>query len=350
MLFAAKAPECSSEFWRWQESATGGGLSAPGAAGVSTELCDWCNNRQLPSSASFLHHRVGKVCEEHRSKVCTNSCFALDKRWRLCFSNLRINVMVFELLKKTTLWHFYFFLPLHRKGLRVIPESEIGLAAIYASCDQYCNPSGLTADSGGRPHSKALVAFFILPIFFVLLFYCVNIFSVLCLCLWFRADSKSESQNTKCFAVTECGGGRDRVTCSISEHHSLCSQHRAVTGVPTSTYSHVSVACSSCLLHSSVCCRQPVWCVYLYLFIRTQQSKVTGVMAVGETPEKKQNQNASQLRGSKLVAQKTATQCVVADTMSSSFNTVENTDSQRKTKLTGTCMIELGINRSSFIV
>lgn len=76
-------------------------------------------------------------------------------------------------------------------------------------------------------------------------------------------------------------------------------------------------------------------------------------MAVGETPEKKQNQDASQLRGSKLVAQKTATQCVVADTMSSSFNTVENTDSQRKkpeSKLTGTCMTELRIHRSSFIV
>lgn len=27
-----------------------------------------------------------------------------------------------------------------RKGLRVIPESEIGLAAIYASCDRHCNP------------------------------------------------------------------------------------------------------------------------------------------------------------------------------------------------------------------
>lgn len=40
LLFAAEASECSSEFWRWQESATGGGLSAPGAAGVSTELCD----------------------------------------------------------------------------------------------------------------------------------------------------------------------------------------------------------------------------------------------------------------------------------------------------------------------
>uniref|UniRef100_A0A096M638 Nibrin n=1 Tax=Poecilia formosa TaxID=48698 RepID=A0A096M638_POEFO len=35
----------------------------------------------------------------------------------------------------------------HRKGLRVITESEIGLAAIYASCDKYCNPSCLIVDS-----------------------------------------------------------------------------------------------------------------------------------------------------------------------------------------------------------
>lgn len=79
---------------------------------------------------------------------------------------------------------------------------------------------------------------------------------------------------------------------------------------------------------------------------------MTGVMAVGETPEKKQNQNTSQLHGSmEVVAQKTATQCVVADTMSSSFNAVENTNSQRKkpvSKLTGTCMIESGIHRSIF--
>uniref|UniRef100_A0A8C2Z875 Nibrin n=1 Tax=Cyclopterus lumpus TaxID=8103 RepID=A0A8C2Z875_CYCLU len=38
-----------------------------------------------------------------------------------------------------------------RKGLRVITESEIGLAAIYASCVKYCNPSNLTPDSGGIP-------------------------------------------------------------------------------------------------------------------------------------------------------------------------------------------------------
>uniref|UniRef100_A0A8C9YD64 Nibrin n=1 Tax=Sander lucioperca TaxID=283035 RepID=A0A8C9YD64_SANLU len=37
-----------------------------------------------------------------------------------------------------------------RKGLRVITESEIGLATIYASCDMYCNPSSLTPDSAPK--------------------------------------------------------------------------------------------------------------------------------------------------------------------------------------------------------
>ncbi|XP_045081936.1 nibrin-like isoform X1 [Coregonus clupeaformis] len=36
---------------------------------------------------------------------------------------------------------------LQRKGLRFITESEIGLAAIYVSCDKYCNPSNQMADS-----------------------------------------------------------------------------------------------------------------------------------------------------------------------------------------------------------
>lgn len=65
--------------------------------------------------------------------------------------------------------------------------------------------------------------------------------------------------------------------------------------------------------------------------------------AVGETPEKKQNQTTSQLRGPKPEAQKTATQCVVADTMRSSFNTVENTDSERRntaSRLAGSCIID----------
>lgn len=47
------------------------------------------------------------------------------------------------------------FLSIHRKGLRVIAESEIGLAAIYASCDQHCNPSCLAANSGSSTRSSS---------------------------------------------------------------------------------------------------------------------------------------------------------------------------------------------------
>lgn len=43
---------------------------------------------------------------------------------------------------------------IHRKGLRVITESEIGLAAIYASCDKYCNPSCLIVDSDPAQNVK----------------------------------------------------------------------------------------------------------------------------------------------------------------------------------------------------
>ncbi|KAM9783295.1 nibrin [Neosynchiropus ocellatus] len=37
-----------------------------------------------------------------------------------------------------------------RKGLRLITESEIGLAAIFASCDKYCNPSGVTSEPAAK--------------------------------------------------------------------------------------------------------------------------------------------------------------------------------------------------------
>lgn len=147
MLFAAQAPECSSEFWRWQEPAAGGGLSAPRPAGVSTELCGRCYGRQLPNSASSLCHSVGKLCEEHCSKVCTNSSFSVEKHLRVCFGTFIVKAMICEHFKTLSLP----FVPFSadRKGLRVITESEIGLAAIYASCDKYCNPSCPTPDSGG---------------------------------------------------------------------------------------------------------------------------------------------------------------------------------------------------------
>ncbi|KAG7474921.1 nibrin [Solea senegalensis] len=44
-----------------------------------------------------------------------------------------------------------------RKGLRVITESEIGLAAIFASCDKYCNPSNLTAETESAPQMKSRI-------------------------------------------------------------------------------------------------------------------------------------------------------------------------------------------------
>ncbi|XP_059194334.1 nibrin isoform X2 [Centropristis striata] len=147
-----------------------------------------------------------------------------------------------------------------RKSLRVITESEIGLAAIYASCDKYCNPSCLTPDSESAPKVEP------------------------------RIPSASLSQS---MAVDE-------------------------TVLPAASQNITAYA------------------VNTEQSLGTALSEVTGMTAVGETPEKKQNQTASQLRGFKPAAQKI--ECVVSDTMKSSFNTVENTDSQRKkpeSKLTG---------------
>lgn len=141
-----------------------------------------------------------------------------------------------------------------RKGLRIITESEIGLAAIYASCEHYCNPSGLIPDSDTVPRLNP------------------------------RLPSASLSQSA---AVEE-------------------------TVLPAASQNITAYAVNT----------EPSQGMKL--------REVTGLIAVGETPEKKQNENGCQLRGSKPVAQKTATQCIVADTMRSSFNTVENTDSQRK--------------------
>uniref|UniRef100_UPI0037E95056 nibrin n=1 Tax=Semicossyphus pulcher TaxID=241346 RepID=UPI0037E95056 len=138
-----------------------------------------------------------------------------------------------------------------RKGLRVITESEIGLAAIYASCDKYCNPSSLIPDSESAPK--------VAP----------------------RIPSASLSQST---AVDE----------TVLP---AASQNITAYAVNTETSQ------------------------------RTELCDVTGVTAVGETPEKKPT---SQLRGSKPVELKTTSQCIVAETMSSSFKTVESTDSLRK--------------------
>ncbi|XP_042346349.1 nibrin [Plectropomus leopardus] len=141
-----------------------------------------------------------------------------------------------------------------RKGFRVIIESEIGLAAIYASCDEYCNPSSLTPKSESAPKVKP------------------------------RIPSASLSQSV---AVNE-------------------------TVLPAASQNITAYAVNTELSHG------------------TEMREVTEVVAVGETPEKKQNQSSVLLHRSKPEAQKTTAQHVVSDTLSSSVNMVENTASQRK--------------------
>ncbi|XP_075868539.1 nibrin [Nelusetta ayraudi] len=145
---------------------------------------------------------------------------------------------------------------LQRKGLRVIPESEIGLAAIYASCDQYCNPSNQTAYSAPKVNP--------------------------------RIPSASLSQS---LAVEE-------------------------TVLPAASQNITAYVVNT----------EPSQ--------RIQQSTVTGVASVCETPEKKPNPNPNtstgQHRARAHAAQKTDARVVVENTMRLSCSDVQNTDSQRK--------------------
>ncbi|XP_028282109.1 nibrin [Parambassis ranga] len=158
------------------------------------------------------------------------------------------------LASSTTEWASSAKSIVERSGLRVITESEIGFAAIYASSDKYCNPSCSGLYSGPSPQIQP------------------------------RLPSASLSQN---MAVDE-------------------------TVLPAASQNITAYVVNT----------EPSQGIKL--------SEVTAVPAVGETPEKKQIQNSSELRGSKLTAPKAATQCIVADTMNSSYSAAENTDSQRK--------------------
>ena len=196
MLLVVEASERSSEFWRWQESATGGGLSASRPAAVSTELCDRCNNRQLPSLASLLHHRVGKVCAEHCSKVCTNSCFLSEKSLSLFW----------QFTCQCSNWTLKTPFPLTQKvpssNHRVWDWFGCHLCFMWPVLQSIQFNSGLTWVTT----QKSTNCCFYLYISIMFLF-CQH-FSLICfyLCFGFRVGNKGESQNTKCFDVRESGG------------------------------------------------------------------------------------------------------------------------------------------------
>ncbi|PWA23805.1 hypothetical protein CCH79_00011010, partial [Gambusia affinis] len=143
---------------------------------------------------------------------------------------------------------------IHRKGLRVITESEIGLAAIYTSCEKFCNPSCPIIDSDPAQKVKP------------------------------RIPSASLSQSV---AVDE----------TVLP---AASQNITAYAVNTETSQKMEVC------------------------------HVTGLAAARGTPEKKQNQKAAQLPGSKPTVQKSTSELIVEDTMSSSFSAADNTDSQRR--------------------
>ncbi|KAM9723169.1 nibrin [Menidia menidia] len=143
---------------------------------------------------------------------------------------------------------------LERKGLRVITESEIGLAAIYASCNKYCNPSCQITDSDSTAEGEP------------------------------RIPGASLSQSV---TVDET------VLPAVSQN---------ITAFAANTETSQ----------------------------RAEACEITGVVEVGETPEKKQNPNSSQPHGSRLTAQTKTSQVIVADTMSPSFGPGNSKDSQRK--------------------
>lgn len=159
-----------------------------------------------------------------------------------------------QLPSSTTEWANSVKKILQEKGLRFIIESEIGLAAIYASCNKHCNPSNLITDSESIQKVKP------------------------------RIPSATLSQNA---AVDETV---------------LPAASQNITAYVANTETSQ----------------------------RMETSEVTGVTTVGETPEKTQYRNTSRLGQSKSSVDETATASVVAETMSSSVNTVEKTGSQWK--------------------
>ncbi|XP_029928446.1 nibrin [Myripristis murdjan] len=141
------------------------------------------------------------------------------------------------------------------KGLRLITESEIGLAAIYASCDKHCNPSSLVTDTESVQKMKP------------------------------RIPSATLSQNAT-VDETVLPAASQNITAYV---------------VNTETSQRMET-----------------------------QSEVMGVTTVGETPEKSQNRNTSQLGQPKSLVQEMDTTSSVTDTVRLSVSAVEKTGSEWK--------------------
>lgn len=335
LLFTAKASECCSEFWRWQKPAARGGFPASWPAGVSTELRGRCYIWQLPNTAPTLDDRVGKLCEEHCSKVCTN--FSAATHMKVCFGNLLCR------------WRFVntvssFFINLE-KAFGSLQSLKLGwLPSMLPVTSTAILPRLYQTQVGKQTDYKLLdvvVKFCFLFLYksstvFISEYWLLNFYYIFVYVLESapkvtpRIPSASLSQHVTVDETVLPAVSQNITAYAANTETSQRYKH-------TFTDSQLKFTILVILLFTA----ESLFDMLLSLFIRMEDCEISRVTTVGETPEKRPNQKISQPGQSTPTAQKTATQFVVADTMSSSFNIVENTYSQSRkleSRLTGSCM------------
>ncbi|CAB1334615.1 unnamed protein product [Coregonus sp. 'balchen'] len=116
-----------------------------------TELTKALQQKQPPPKAESLNKDEVDLTERpERKELFTDKTFLFlnAKQSPLsCVINMATGNSQALVPPSTKKWADSVGRILQRKGLRFITESEIGLAAIYVSCDKYCNPSNQMADS-----------------------------------------------------------------------------------------------------------------------------------------------------------------------------------------------------------